>query len=96
MLNPLCPNGTGVFIDTEDGRLDLADVDWLLTNSEGRIVGIAWAATGPDEFDATPASALRRFADSKRDAERMKRDGYTCRPREHAAACDEYAAHQAR
>lgn len=95
MTNPLCPNGTGVKIETMDGLLDLADVSWQLVNSSGRICGLTVGATGPDDVTATPSQALSQFADTKTEATQMARDGYTCRPREHHAACDEYMAQRA-
>lgn len=91
MVNPLCPDGTGVKIETMDGQLDLADVSWQLIDSRGRLVGICYAATGPDEFLATPAQALADWAEGRgvRVAQ-MVAQGYTVRAREHHASCDEY------
>lgn len=88
--NPFHPDGTGVFIDTQDGRLDLADVSWLLVTPTGELHGVMSAAV--DELYATPDQALREFSDNRRVFEKRKRDGYTCRAREHVAACHEYAA----
>lgn len=90
MGNTWHPNGCGVAIDTQDGHLDLADVTWQRVAPCGCVSGLTVAAVA-DELVVNAEQARMQFMDSAAQVERDKERGFTYRPREHRAACDEHA-----
>ena len=87
MSNNWHPNGCGVFIDTMDGHLDLSDVAWQQVAPCGCISGLSVAAT--DELAVTAEQAARHFCETDAEYRRDVERGFTWRPREHRAACEE-------
>lgn len=88
MGNHWFPNGSGVSIETQDGATDLSDVTWQRVAPCGCVSGLMVAAL-PDELTVTADQAMRRFVETEAEYRRDVEQGFTCRPREHRAACDE-------
>ena len=81
------PEGAGVFLETQDGRLDLTDLAWQEIAPCGCVSGVTVAAT--DELIVTAEQAGRHFASSSDEYDRDVERGYSWRAREHKEAVGE-------
>ncbi len=81
------PEGSGVFLETQDGRLDLTDLAWQEIAPCGCVSGVTVAAT--DELIVSAEQAGRHFASSSDEHKRDVELGYNWRAREHHKAVEE-------
>lgn len=82
------PNGAGVLLDTQDGRLDLTEVTWQEIAPCGCVSGVTVAAHS-DELIVTAEQAGRHFASSSDEYDRDVQRGYSWRAREHKKGVEE-------